>query len=240
MKLKKLLLIACALFCMVLKSNAQGDSPKSWRFGLQAAPSLNWFKTDTKGIEGDGAKLGFSWGFMAEYYFADNYAIATGMNLGGYGGKLSATNPLALVNYDLTLNYIDIPITVKMRTNEIGYMRYFGQFGITPGINISSKADLVQTYTTNFAGVNTTVTTTTDDVDFQKEIIPLNVGLLIALGAEYSLSGNTSLVLSVSFHNGFLDIADFSVPDPTATNFNNSKDVKVNANAVRLNVGILF
>lgn len=234
MKLKKLLLITCALL-VVMKTSAQDkEFDKSWRFGLKAAPSLNWFKTDTKGIESDGAKLGFSWGFMAEYYFASNYAFATGIDVGGYGGKLVSVNAGEMVENDVRLSYIDLPISVKMRTNEIGYMRYFGQFGFTPGINIAAKTDLKYTAISPTGSVSAT----TEDLDFKNQIVPLNVGLLIALGAEYSLSGNTSMVFSVSFHNGFLDVADFKITDPNV--LTQSKSVKMNANAVRLNVGILF
>ncbi len=227
MKLKNLLLIVFALL-LGNQVNAQ-----KWRFGLQASPSLSWLKTDTKGIESDGSKLTFSWGFMAEYYFADNYAIASGVNLGGYGGKMNTTNALALEKYDMNLNYIDIPISVKMRTNEIGYMRYFGQFGFTPGVNIKAKGDIE----TSYLGFPTE---TYDNEDIKSDIIPVNVGLLIALGAEYSLSGNTSLVFSASFHNGFIDVADFDIPDPSPSNQDNSKSITVNANSVRLNVGVLF
>jgi hypothetical protein len=229
MKPKKSLLI---LF--MLLTTGSSFAGEEFRFGLKASPTLAWFKTDTKGLDPDGAKLTFSWGFMAEYFFAENYAFASGIEFSSYGGKLTTPNPSAIVNMDMRMNYIDVPLTIKMRTKEIGYMRYFGQFGITPGFNISSKADLESI--TTIGGVTTTITQ--EDEDIKSDIVPLNVSLLIALGLEYGLSGNTALVFSASFHNGFLDIADFSIPDPqnTAT----TKSAKLNTNAIRLNVGILF
>ncbi|MEP7263145.1 MAG: porin family protein [Bacteroidota bacterium] len=227
MKLKKLLLIVFVLFTV---SNSQAQK---WHFGLKASPTLAWLKVDTKGIEADGSKLAFSWGFMAEYYFADNYAIASGVDLGGYGGKTTIANSVVLINENLNLHYIDLPISIKMRTNEISYMRYFGQFGFTPGVNILAKEDKE----TTIAGFGKEEE---DEIDIKSDIFPLNVSLLIALGAEYSLSGNTSLVMSVSFHNGFINIAENEISDPTPSNQDNTKSVKVTTNAVRLNVGILF
>lgn len=226
MKLKNLLLIVFVLFTV---SDMQAQK---WRFGLKASPSLAWLKVDTKGIESDGSKLAFSWGFMAEYFFADNYALATGVDLGGYGGKLTVPGAGVVNDQELRLSYIDLPISIKMRTNEIGYMRYFGQFGFTPGINIAAKAD----YESSGGGISVTK----DDEDIKSDIVPVNVGLLIALGAEYGLSGNTSLVFSVSFHNGFVDVSDFEIPDPTPTNLDQTKSTKITTNAVRLNVGVLF
>jgi hypothetical protein len=175
MKLTKSLLIVFILLSAAYVSHAQ-----TFRFGLKASPSLAWFKTDTKGLEPDGSKLTFSWGFMGEYFFADNYAFASGVELSSYGGKLTTPNPTNIVDMDVKLNYIDIPLTIKMRTNEIGYMRYFGQFGVTPGFNISSKADYESTVTTN----GTTTTVTVEDDDIKSDIVTLNVSLVISLGAE--------------------------------------------------------
>ncbi len=225
MKLKKLFLIA---FTLLLVTNL---SAQDWRFGLKASPTIAWLKPDTKGLEPDGSKLTFSWGFMAEYFFAENYAISTGVDVGSYGGKLTTPNTALIVNQNLRLKYIDVPIAVKMRTKEIGYMRYFGQFGFTPGFVIAAKAD----QEISQPGV---AKITKNDEDIKSDIIPINVSLLIALGAEYSLSGNTALVMSVSFHNGFIDIADFDILDPA--NNVSTKSAKMTSQAIRLNVGVLF
>jgi hypothetical protein len=192
---------------------------QKFRFGLKATPTLAWFKTDSKGLDSDGSKLTFSWGFMGEYFFADNYAISSGVELVSRGGKITFVDTAIVVNEDLRLKYIDIPITVKMRTNEIGYMRYFGQFGFTPGFNISSKADIETTI------LGTTVEES--DVDINKQITPINMALHIALGLEYSLSGNTSLIVSAAFNNGFVDIGE-------------EKGEKIMANYFGLNLGVLF
>jgi hypothetical protein len=194
---------------------------QKFRFGLKATPTVAWFKTDTKGIDSDGSKLTFSWGFMGEYFFADNYAISSGVELVSRGGKISSADTLQVFKSDMRLKYIDIPITIKMRTNEIGYMRYFGQFGFTPGFNIAAKQDVELRDLTN----NTTLSINDDDI--KSDIVPVNISLAITLGAEYSLSGNTALILSVTFNNGFVDIAD-------------DKDLKIMANYVGLNFGVLF
>lgn len=208
MKMKKVgLLLLFALFFSF--SHAQKSD---FRFGLKASPSLVWLKPDTKGVASDGSKLTFSWGFLAEYYFADNYAIASGVDVISRGGKLSILDTLHNV---YKTKYIEVPITVKMRTNEIGYIRYFGQFGFTPGLNFRSKGD------TKTQTINNT------DVDIKSDINSVNIALTIGLGIEYSLGGNTALIVSANFNNGFTDIAK-------------SKDYKVISNYVALNVGVLF
>ena len=207
------------LFCIIINSASAQKS--DFRFGLKAMPQLEWLKPDTKGVSSDGTKLAFSWGFLAEYYFADNYAVATGVELAARGGKIRILDTL---KSDVRLKYIDLPITIKMRTNEIGYMRYFGQFGFTPGINISAKSDSKGN------------TFTKDDEDIKSDIVPVNVGLLIALGMEYTLGGNTALVVSASFNNGFIDIYKSSYTDGNG----NKVNIKMMSNYVALNVGVLF
>jgi hypothetical protein len=57
--MKKLIL----LFTIILitgKSYSQDDS--KLHFGLKAAPSLAWLRSDTKGFDSDGSKFGFSYG----------------------------------------------------------------------------------------------------------------------------------------------------------------------------------
>ena len=215
MKLKTIGLILIFCFCMQVMHAQKSD----FRFGLKAMPTLVWLKSDTKGVSNDGTKLTFSWGFLAEYYFADNYAIASGVELVSRGGKTRVLDTL----YNYRLKYIDLPINIKMRTNEIGYIRYFGQFGFTPGINIGAKANIESK---SFSK---------KDEDVKSEIAPINVALNIGLGIEYSLGGNTALVISANFNNGFLDISK-KHKDANGNNVDN----KIISNYVALNVGVLF
>lgn len=78
----------------------------------------------------------------------------------------------------------------------------------------------------------------------------INVKLRISAGFEWSFSGNTSLVASVSYHNGFIDL----IRDPDTDKVNNDEglyvydenrdkvpfEMNANLHHVALNVGILF
>ena len=217
MKLKNTSIVILLCLCIHTVNAQKSD----FRCGLKAMPTLVWLKPDVKGLVADGAKLTFSWGFISEYYFADNYAIAGGIDLTSRGGKTTTNDT---THYEYKLKYIELPITIKMRTNEIGYMRYFGQFGFTPGLNIKAKANKKEPAKTE------------DDIDIKSEINSFNLGLLIGLGFEYSLGGNTSLVVSTTFNNGFLDTSKLTHKDVN----NNVVNDKVISNYVALNVGVLF
>ena len=140
----------------------------------------------------------------------ENYYLSTGLNLSTIGGKLKypdlaypVADSLSIFaqgtssdNYNLS--YVEIPILLKMRTNEIGYLRYFGQFGLGAGVNTKSR----RAYKTSYG----TSTLSDDDIDISDDIRLFRFGLVIGLGAEYNLTGNTNAVLSINYNNGFSNV----------------------------------
>jgi len=202
-------------------------------FGLKAAPSFAWLRTDSKNFSTNGSKFGFSYGLMTEFNFTKRYAFATGIDVAYRGGKLKSIISLQnasgvdtaifTTEQAMTLQYIEIPLTLKLKTNEIGYLTYYLQVGVSPGINIRAKADYKSSNQIN--GVTTT--SSEDAADIKKDINSLNLSMIIGGGVEYTLSGSTSLLLGVQFNNGFMDIAD-------------GDDLKANSNYLALTVGILF
>ncbi|HNP47194.1 MAG TPA: porin family protein [Bacteroidia bacterium] len=204
----------------------------NFHFGLKAAPSFAWLRTDSKVASADGSKFGFSYGLMTEFNFTKRYAFATGIDVTYRGGKLKSiytvpnslgTDSITTIEQAITLQYIEIPLTLKLKTNEIGYLTYFLQVGVAPGINIRSRADNKFTSQSN----GNTVASSEDKVDIKDDINSFNLSMIIGGGVEYTLSGSTTLLLGVQFNNGFLDVED-------------SNDLKVNSNYLALTVGILF
>src|SRR6185295_7915558 len=102
----------------------------------------------------------------------------------------SATN----VNY--RTQYLQIPLTLKLRTNQIGYITYFGQFGLQAGVRIRSRADITDPVN-SFAE---------NKVDFSNDVTLPDFGLVIGAGVEYTITGNTALLGALQFYNGFIDV----------------------------------
>ena len=204
---------------------------QNFHFGLKAAPSLAWLKPDTKGIASNGTKIGFSYGIMTDFGFTDNYALGTGIDVTYRGGSLTATTPIVIdtlgntavqeITTDFRLQYIELPITLKMKTNEIGYFTYFGQFGFAPGILINAKGDLES----KIAGQQGA--TVLEDENIKDDINNLTLSMIIALGAEYNLGGRTSLLTAITFNNGFVDVLD-------------DKEAKATSSYFALTLGVFF
>lgn len=195
---------------------------QKFHFGLKVAPTLAWLKPDSKELKRDGSKLGFSYGIIGEYNFSSNYSIASGVQVTYRGGSITKTN----VNSSLdtsskwNLQYVELPISIKMKTNEFNKFRYFGQFGFVPGVNIKAKAD----------------TPLEKDIDAKGNVRTMNLSMLVAVGAEYTISGTTTLLASFEFNNGFLDV----IKKDNDTGVLLPESNKVISNYFALNIGVMF
>ncbi len=200
-------------------------SAQKFHFGLKASPNLSWFSSSSKGFSTSGSKVGFSYGIVTEFGFTDaeNYAFATGLEFNSRGATLTDnTVPAIPVENEIKLQYLDIPLTLKMKTAAKGKIKYFAQVGFVPGFNIKART-------------TTTTPTTSEEDDFSSSINLFDLSFLIGGGLEYNLGGTTAGFVSLTFNNGFLDITDkdYSVADK-------SSSVKATNKVVTLNIGILF
>jgi len=213
MKTRLLISLLC-LFSIA----SQAQFP-AFSFGLRAAPLISWMRPNTDKYEGDGAKLGFSWGFIAEKNFTENHSIATGFSIHFIGGKLQFPQDTGTMSRNYSIKYFEVPVTLKMRTNPINGIRYFGQIGLGTGFRIGSKATDV--FTAKNGSTITDPKSNYDNISFLRE------SLILGIGGEYKLNGGPSLGGGLTFNNGFTDIL-------TATK------EKGSVNAIELNIFILF
>lgn len=205
---------------------AQSSSGKNFHFGLEATPGIYWFKPNTDNNASNGAKFGFSYGVMLEFGFTSNYSFATGIGVSSIGGTYTNTAVTAPANITTTianveqLQYLQIPLTLKMKTNAIGMLKYYGQFGLGLGINLKATDDITTT-------VGALTPNTQNNQDIQSSTNPIRLGLLVGGGVEFNPSGNTSLVAGLLYDNGFLNV-------------NKSSSSKILSKGIQLNLGVLF
>ena len=203
---------------------------KPFRFGFKVAPNIAWIAPDAEGYKNDGSKMGISWGLLADFALAENYFVKTGFSMDYLNGKLQLPyaneSDTGTMNRKYHLRYIEIPLTLKMRTNKFGKTAYFGEIGIGTSFNIRAKSD------DEFQP--DTGTKTTSEKDIKDEIALFKESLIVGAGMEYFLDESTSLVFELSFHNGLTNIlTDYNTRYP---------DVKQNGklNYFQLNIGLIF
>jgi len=145
--MKKAVLITFLLtFLCVLSANSQ---QKPFIFGFKAGPNIGWMRPDATDYLSDGIKGGFSWGFIADFFLMENYGIATGFDVIFLNSGLTMPHAVTdgastfsgTLKRKYSLKYIQIPVTLKMRTKEMGKFRIYGQIGLGSAFLIGAKAD---------------------------------------------------------------------------------------------------
>ncbi len=245
------ILAIAALQTISFHTNAQEIN--KLRLGLTASPSVNWLSPDNRNWEGDGSNLGIAFGLLADVVLVgnDNYLLHTGFTFSNTGGEIKY--PTAKLNdldqwvateatADYRLQYIDIPLAIKLRTNEIGYVHYYGLFGATTGFNIRAKRDIEY----SGSGIDVSI----NDEDVSSDISLLRASLLVGAGAEIKISGNTYMQIGVSYQNGFNSVikgdtyetndnGDIVINDPTQEP-KKDQSIKALQNIFSLNIAVLF
>lgn len=228
---KNLLLVILVIMMVPFASIAQ---QKPFKLGLQIAPGLGWMRPDAAtGYESDGARFGFTWGFISDFALTDNYFVSTGFNLLSNTGQIDFKDIKTIQGVPQSgstlrkynLKYIEIPVTIKMKTNQFGAMKYYGQIGFGPAFNISAKAADEFAYTTG--NLN-------EDVDISDEVGLLQASLIFGVGTEYYIDKSTAISASLMFRNGFTNLLDGSnAVDPTIKE-------KATPFTVQLCIGVIF
>ena len=178
------------------------SSQQSIGFGVHADPLVGWFSSNNSDISGKGARPGFNFGLTFNKYFYGNYAFSTGLSLITAGGSFSSSSdtvklelkkpidPGSKIVYKI--NSLAIPIGIKLRTNQIGYISIFADIGLDPKFILGGK---VEAPSQNIAKENA-----------DNMLNRLSMGYHIIGGIEYSLGGSTAIVLGINFDNNFTDI----------------------------------
>ncbi len=169
----------------------------------------------------------------------------------GFNDTTSSLRLFELNSRSIRANYINIPLSLKMKTNEIGYMTYFGEFGVN--INILTKGRVIED-DVNFISLSmpdsvlvraNPVSSTNEDLDITKSMGLFNMGVRIGGGAEYNFSGSTSIFFALHYNHYFTNALRTKDKFLQKENVDSpgtfiSAGQKALPGAISLTVGILF
>lgn len=193
---------------------------QGYHLGLQLAPNVSMAEPRELSHAAIQSEAHFGYGFVFDAMFTEKYAIGTGVNVFYNGG---ITQHLAFQEDENGLfieavqlvqqqQYVEIPLTFKMRTNEIGYTTYFGQFGAGFGLNVRSEGSQK---TTSFATLDSLGSVMevvfsqpaleaaeSEQVSMADRTRLFRPSMIIGLGAERRLTGSTALVFALRYNVG--------------------------------------
>ncbi|WP_255474245.1 outer membrane beta-barrel protein [Pontibacter qinzhouensis] len=217
--MKKLLFLLMFL-CFGLSASAQIE------IGVQLSPAIagNRFIAEDAYNFRNSNNLKIGVGVVADYFFAQNYAFSTGLFYRSKGGKISYNynngTSITTGSDNLSIQYIQIPITLKLFTNELA-----------PGTIL---------YVQVGGSLNTKVAAEVNDrkvINNEKMIKRFNifeVDALLGTGLEFTIGQSTKLLAGLSYHRGLSDIDDYY------EKLFSNRNISVKNNVVALDFGVKF
>jgi hypothetical protein len=208
--MKKLFIIAIlSISCFTVKAQV--------KFGFKAAPQLGFNRLqstgDTYEIESNGSSLKLLLGPTFDFPFRDNHYFSTGLFFSSKQAAFQATNVntnrVEEESYDL--QYLQVPLTLKLFTEEIGLdKKIYFQFGTTADFRLQgiiSDDNLL------------------NQVDF------FDFTALLATGLEYRLGINTRIYAGFYYNRGFLNAVKET---------NIDEEWRLNNDTLGLELGVTF
>jgi len=162
---------------------------QDFKIGLTFAPTISFNKQEVKvdnkwkTVDGTGG-LGWKGGLLADYNFAGNYNLHSGILI--HNKAFKGDDEL-----DMVVSTLEIPLALKLRTEEVAdNIRVTGFFGGLIDMNVGATV-------TDENG---------DEYDANDAINTFGLSFMVGTGAEYDLDFGT-IGLGLSYHLGFTDIS---------------------------------
>ena len=212
--------------------------------GLKISPNIgsNRF-TDSKTVKltNDGSRPHIGGGLVVAFFFGENYAFNTGLELVSKGGSIKSNQTVTMDDgtgtggtlttvvpglLKLGAQYVQVPIGIKLFTNEIAPdTRLFFLLGVEGGVLAGARADGSKTFKKAFHKI-------AQDDKVTKHINTFEAGVQAGAGAELLMGKSTKVFGGISYHRGLTNIADKTLYD--------DKDVAIQNNLFALDIGLKF
>jgi len=222
--MKKLILAALLMGATAATVSAQVE------IGLKLSPSVTSLRAESPsglGFNNESSKLSIGGGVVVDYFFGQNYAFSTGLQLVGKGGTISYVEPSTSRREEqkIGLQYLEVPITVKLFTNDIATdTKLYFQLGGTLGGAIAGRINGNKNYT--------------DPTGRQSKaldhVIKPDVAALLGVGAEYQMGQSNKVFGGLSYHRGLLNVEKYFEDE------RGFSDVTLKNSVFALDLGIKF
>lgn len=184
-----------------------GISPKAHsqrvRMGVHIDPTIRWFTTDNQRFKNVGAQVGVNAGLAIEFYFAERYSFATGVSYDYSGATLRHNQEAYTIKTQYEgayavpagsiiksrAQFLNIPLGVKLRAVEIGYVTMFATVGLDSYIKLYEESSC------DALGLRGERTKGMYNAGY--------LGYMIRLGIEYSLGGRSAIEAGLGFNGSF-------------------------------------
>lgn len=166
-----------------------GFSQVELGFKFSPTISTNRIDTDSETVDfsNDGSGLRFLAGPTADFALAENYYVSTGLLLVSKRAAFKATSVAGTEKEEYKLQYLQIPITLKLYTNEVALdKRIYFQVGGSLEINV--KEDPKE-----------------DNFRYVEDFKIFDSSLIVGTGLEYKVGVSTAIYGGFSYTRGLVN-----------------------------------
>lgn len=185
------------------------------KLGLKIAPvvSSNRATNDSLSVESDGSKMKVSIGLIVDKPLTETYYLSTGLIYVPKRVAFRFADP-ALEDEEYNLQYLQIPLTLKLFTNEISPdVKAFFQVGAGLEFKVyEEKQDPL------YVAVN--------------EFNAMDLSVILGTGVEYRAGINTTLFGGISYQRGLTNV----VSEPNILN----EDLQLRTTIFSIDIGVKF
>ncbi|WP_034256597.1 porin family protein [Adhaeribacter aquaticus] len=199
-----------------------------WEIGLRISPSMATNRVTAPSafqFKGLNAKTHLGGGIIADYFFQRNYAFSTGFIYNGTGAGVAYKDAQNQIRADeFRLQYLEIPLTIKLFTNEIApETKLFFQVGGSLNPIVAAK-------------VNNQKLNPDNDSKYIRHFNFMDLNAIFGLGIERQVGESTKIFSGLSYHRGLTNIDNYYKKRGQL----NNRNISIKADYVALDLGIRF
>jgi hypothetical protein len=235
-------------FVALLTGLGYTASAQGLEIGLKVSPGIAFNRVVTTKskipFESDGAKAKIGFGIVADYFFGENYAFSTGVGYISKGGSIKrsaqtidtggGTFTLDAYSYDQSLQYVEVPVTIKLFTNEVAAdTRIYFQLGASLNTLVGAQVDGEK-----LADADNELYIE-EGKRFTKAFNTFEVGAILGSGVELQLGENTKVFGGLSYQHGISDI-DNVIEETYDEEFGQKSTFAMKNSLLSLDLGLKF
>lgn len=223
----KKLFIVLIVFAFAFNAMSQSsDDPtnKKVQVGIGFGSGATFNRLGTNKAQKDGAGYNVHLGVDLNYNFVKNVGLYTGLHFDLEGFKykfdpsdrvfynfndkeilrkkdiadVASYDSLLLTNRSYRPIYLSLPTMLIFKTDQIGYMKYFGKFGLRTNFLLSQKA-----HDQGFLNGDNNQPVDYKNMNLKTDLLWIRSSVGIAGGVEWNFTGSTVLVGEVGFYYAF-------------------------------------
>ena len=199
------------LFCVAIISTTVLSAQT--KLGLKLSPVIasNRVTNDAQNVDNDGSALKLSVGLVVDKPISESYYLSTGLI---YMPKRAAFRASADSTENYTLQYLQIPVTLKLFTNEVAPdLKVYFQVGGALEFKVFDEPK-----EPSFVVVD--------------KFNPVDFSVILGSGVEYRAGINTTIFAGISYQRGLSNVVSEAIAG--------AEDLQIRNTIVSIDLGVKF